>query len=189
MNTPTHILLGAALFARRSDPSRNTAAVLGSLAPDLSLYLLAGVSLFVLNIPGQVVFGELYDSPAWKQVFAIDNSFIVWGALLGLALWRGWRAIAVLCGAALIHVATDFPLHHDDGRPHFWPLTWWEFQSPVSYWDGHHHAGIAAPVLLALAAICTITLLRRFPHWAPRAAFLILFGLDLWVARQWLLFF
>lgn len=80
MNTPAHLLIGAAAFARPARGAVLWAAVLGSVLPDLSLYVMAGVSLHLLGIPPQVVFDELYFSPAWQTVFAIDNSFILWGA-------------------------------------------------------------------------------------------------------------
>lgn len=84
--------------------------------------MLAGGALF-LGIPGQRVFGELYYSQAWQTVFAIDNSVILWGAVLAIALWLRKPALVALSGAALLHIALDLPLHHDDGRPHFWPLS------------------------------------------------------------------
>ncbi|WP_366140934.1 hypothetical protein [uncultured Ruegeria sp.] len=89
MNTPAHLLIGAAAFARPANGRILWAALLGSLLPDLSLYVLAGVSLFVLGIPEQVVFGQLYYSSAWQTVFAIDNSFILWGLALTIGIWRG----------------------------------------------------------------------------------------------------
>lgn len=76
-----------------------------------------------MGIDARIVFGELYFSDLWQAVFRIDNSFILWGAGFAAGLW--WRldwAIA-LCGAALLHLLIDFPLHHDDGRAHFLPLT------------------------------------------------------------------
>lgn len=153
MNTPAHILIGWAAFGRRGTAKLALAAAIGGFAPDLSLYLLAGVSIFVLGISPQVVFDELYFSSAWQTVFAIDNSFIVWGLLLGLAAYRNSAVGIALCGAALLHLLFDFPLHHDDGRAHFWPLSTWIYESPVSYWDRHHHANFVAPIAAALAAL------------------------------------
>lgn len=161
MNTPAHLLIGWAVFARNSNKPVIIATLIGALMPDLSLYVLAGTSLFILGISPDVVFGELYYSDLWQTIFAIDNSFIVWGALMGLALiFRKDWAIA-LCGAALLHLALDLPLHHDDGRPHFWPLSSWIFESPVSYWDKQHHAGIVGPVEFALAVGCAVAIIGR----------------------------
>ncbi|WP_370228742.1 cobalamin biosynthesis protein CobQ [Cognatishimia sp.] len=182
MNTPAHILIGWAAFARKGDKRVVAAAILGGLAPDLSLYLLAGVSLFIVNIPANVVFGELYFSPAWQTIFSIDNSFIVWGILLGLALYRKSAGGIALCAAAILHLVLDFPLHHDDGRAHFWPLSSWIYESPVSYWDRDHHAGFVAPVAAVLATVSGIAIIREdWRRW--RTVFVVaMVGLELFGA-------
>lgn len=33
------------------------------------------------------------------------------------------------------HAVTDFLTHVEDSRPLFWPLSGWEWSSPVSYWN------------------------------------------------------
>ena len=142
MNTPAHLIFAAAAFARPGEKRANIAVLLGALAPDISLYVMAGVSLFILGIPARIVFDELYYSPAWQQVFAIDNSFVLWGFALAVALWAGSRVVTVFCAAALLHLAFDFPLHNHDARQHFWPITDWVFVSPFSYWDSHHHGAL-----------------------------------------------
>lgn len=189
MNTPAHLLIGAAVFGRPAKPSTIGAALIGALLPDVSLYLMAGFSLLVLQISPQIVFRELYYSDSWQMVFAIDNSFILWGALFGIAIWlkRSW-AIA-LTGAAVLHLALDFPLHHDDGRSHFWPATWWVFESPLSYWDRQHGAQWIAPIEGILASIAVITLwVRKAPWWVFAICLPLLF-VELWIVRQWLFYF
>lgn len=106
-----------------------------------------------MNIPASRVFGELYYSDAWQSVFAIDNSFVLWGLGLGLALWRRSAVFVAFCGAALLHLALDFPLHTHDARQHFWPLSDWVFESPVSYWDSDAFAGIVSPIALVLSGV------------------------------------
>ena len=88
MNTPAHLLIGAAVFGRPATSRILGSALIGAMLPDLSLYLMAGVSLILLKIPPETVFGELYFSDAWQMVFAIDNSFLIWLGLLALAIWR-----------------------------------------------------------------------------------------------------
>ncbi|MEL6886631.1 MAG: cobalamin biosynthesis protein CobQ [Pseudomonadota bacterium] len=165
------------------------AAFVGAMLPDLSLYLLAGASLFVLGIPPQHVFDVLYFSDLWQTIFAIDNSFFVWGALFGIAVWRKVPWAIALTGAALLHLALDMPLHHDDGRPHFWPLSRWVFESPVSYWDVNHGAVWVAPFEAVLALGAAIVLWRRrVPVWAALFC-LPLVAAEIWIVRQWLFFF
>ena len=73
MNTPAHLIFGVAAFGDPMLRRTTLAAVLGALAPELSLYIMAGVSLVILQIPPNVVFDELYFSDAWQTVFAVDN--------------------------------------------------------------------------------------------------------------------
>ena len=138
------------------------AALIGALLPDLSLYLLAGWHLIILETPPQVVFDQLYFSEAWQGLFAVDNSFVLWGVGLALAVWRrsGW-AIA-LTGAALLHLAFDFPLHNYDARMHFWPLSTWRFESPISYWEGARGGDVVGLIEALLVALLTILLVWRF---------------------------
>ncbi|MEM6622300.1 MAG: cobalamin biosynthesis protein CobQ [Pseudomonadota bacterium] len=150
---------------------------------------MAGVSLFLLQIPAERVFGELYFSTAWQTVFAIDNSVILWGivCVLAWALARPfWVAFA---SAGLLHIATDFPLHHDDWRPHFWPISGWVFESPLSYWDSDHHAAVVAPVTLVAVLISAVVICRRWPRWWVWLGVIAGCLLEIWVVRQWLLFF
>ena len=189
MNTPAHLLIGAAAFGRNKDRSVLIAAMIGAMVPDLSLYVMVGVSLFILQIPPQVVFDDLYFSDLWQTVFAIDNSFLLWGALFAVALWRRTPWAIAFCGAALLHVCLDFPLHHDDGRPHFWPISGWVFESTFSYWDRRHGAMWIAPVEAAACVIAAVLLWRTKAGWAMSIAVALLLAAELWVVRQWLFFF
>ncbi len=185
MNTPAHLLLGAAAFGRGKDKTVMIAAIAGGMLPDLSLYLMAGVSLFILGISPQVVFNELYFSDAWQTVFAIDNSFFVWGGLLALSVWSRKPWAIALCLAALLHIALDFPLHHDDGRPHFWPLSNWVFESPVSYWDLRHGAAVVGPIEAVLCFIALVLLLLARPGIVLSLAFVVLFYLEVRTVVGW----
>ncbi|WP_109313932.1 cobalamin biosynthesis protein CobQ [Ruegeria sp. AU67] len=189
MNTPAHLLIGAAAFARPAQGRILWAALLGSLLPDLSLYLMAGTSLYVLGIPPSVVYDQLYFSDGWQTVFAIDNSFVLWGGALLVGVWMRWMVWTVGASAGLLHLSMDFLLHAGDGRPQFWPFSDWVFHSPVSYWDSTHHALWVAPISAALCVTCYAILWRRgLSIWA-KAFFALLLMAELWVARQWLLFF
>ena len=79
MNTPAHLLIGAALFNKENSLILIGGVLAGGLLPDLSLYLMAGYSLFFLNLSTDIVFGQLYFSDAWQLVFSIDNSFVICG--------------------------------------------------------------------------------------------------------------
>lgn len=189
MNTPAHLLIGAAAFARPARGRILAAALIGAVLPDLSLYLMAGISLHVLNIPPGVVFDQLYFSPAWQTVFAIDNSFVLWALALMVGLWRGWPVLVAGAGAGLLHLGMDFLLHAGDGRPQFWPFSNWVFHSPVSYWDKSHHAMWVAPVAALACLASFVTLLRRGLTPGATMFCAVLLLAELWTARQWILFF
>jgi hypothetical protein len=174
VNTPAHLIFGLAAFGRANSPRVTAAALAGALAPDLSLYLMVGVSLYGLGIDAQTVFRELYYSPAWQAVFAIDNSFVIWGAGLALALWRKSAVWTAFAGAGLLHLAFDFPLHNHDARMHFWPLSDWVFESPVSYWDRNHHGDIAGRIELVAALVLVAMIWLRFRSWGVRALAVLL---------------
>lgn len=189
MNTPAHILIGAAAFGRSDDRQKLYAAALGSLLPDVSLYLMAGVAILLLNIEPQVVFDELYYSSTWQLVFSIDNSFIVWSSLLLLGVLIKNKFLTILCSAALLHVVSDFLLHNDDARAHLWPLTQWRFLSPLSYWDSNHHARFVGPILALASCIATWVICKQRWHFSIKAAAIILFACELFVLLNWILFF
>lgn len=175
MNTPAHLTFGLAAFGRPGAAGITAAALLGALLPDLSLYLLAGWELGLRGTDPETVFREMYYSDAWQRIFAVDNSIPLWGVVLaaGLALRRPW--VAVLAGAALLHLVFDLALHHDDARRHFWPLSDWVFVSPVSYWDPAHHGRIVGILEIAAVAALTALIWLRFREiWVRAAAALLL---------------
>jgi membrane-bound metal-dependent hydrolase YbcI (DUF457 family) len=142
MNTPTHMLIGAALFARPLVPATLVAALAGGLAPDLPMLAMILWSTRVAGVPEQEVFGQLFFSDRWQSVFAVDHSFLVWGALLGLAVWRRDLILRAFAGAGLLHAVADFLTHNEDARRQFWPLSDWLFRSPVSYWDARFYGNV-----------------------------------------------
>jgi len=189
VNTPAHLLIGAALFGKRDNTRLITGALLGGLLPDVSLYLMAGVSIFILNITPDVVFSELYFSDNWQLVFSIDNSFIVWIAVFTTAaIYRSPFFIA-LTASALLHLMCDFALHNDDARAHFWPLSNWRFASPLSYWDSNHHAIWVAPIEGVATALATWYLLTSQLRLAIKVGLVGLFVAELLVLGSWLMYF
>jgi len=179
LNTPAHLLLGTAAFGNPARRYTTAAALIGSLAPDISLYLLVGIALFIQQISPQVVFGELYFSDEWQQIFAVDNSFLIWGAVLALGLWWRRHWLIAFCAAGLLHLATDFALHNEDARMQFWPLTDWMFRSPFSYWDRRFGAAWIGPLEVVVSGLMLVILWRRYPGWWLRILFLGLMALEL----------
>ena len=163
MMSQSHLIFGLAAFGKPENAKVTGAALLGSFIPDFSLYAMAGWHLLVLGTSPDIVFGELYFSQEWHSVFRIDNSIILWGIGFGLALMLRSKVAIALTGAALLHLFLDFPLHHDDGRAHFWPITTWIFESPVSYWDRAHFGHIVSPIELAGSLAASVYVIKKFP--------------------------
>lgn len=177
--------MGMAAFGRPGRPGVTAAALTGALLPDLSLYLLAGWEILLRGTPPEVVFRELYYSPAWQAVFTVDNSIPLWGVLLaaGLAARRPW--LVALAGAALLHLGFDLGLHADDGRAHFWPLSGWVFASPLSYWYPRHHGAIVGPMEAALTLVLAVVVWVRHRSRTARAIVVALAVLEVAPFVMW----
>ncbi len=153
MNTVTHLAIGGVLYGRRGKPRRLLWALAGALLPDFFIFVLFFYALFA-GIPEDVLWGQLYYSEGWTLIFSASNSIFLYGPLFLVGLWRYSDTLGPLGGAGLAHIALDLPVHHDDGHAHFWPLSDWVYESPLSYWDpGQYGSYVGAfDALLALGA-------------------------------------
>ena len=174
MNTQAHLIIGTAVFAKPDSWKINTAAIVGSLAPDISLYVLVIYYIFLQDVSPSIVFGQMYFSDQWQSIFAVDNSFFVWGIIIGIGFYLKNSIIKIFGLAGFLHLILDFPLHHDDGRAHFWPISDWIFSSPISYWDDGHYGNIIGPLEAILSIILCGILLMRFRTLRARIMILLL---------------
>jgi len=149
MMTQTHLLLAASLFTKPGRTKRNIAVITGALIPDASIFALFAYATLT-GLPGDTLWNQTYWTEPWQSLSAISNSIPLYLVFLVAALLTAtpkdgrprWQSLpALFCLAALAHLATDFPVHHDDAHIHFWPLSDWRFHSPISYWDREHHGG------------------------------------------------
>lgn len=173
MNTPSHMLIGAAVFPRPLVPSILVAALAGGLAPDLPMFAMVLWAIRVVGVPEHEVFSTLFFSETWQSVFAIDHSFFIWGGLLGLAVWRRQIILRAFAGAGLLHALADFLTHHDDARRQFWPVSDWVFRSPVSYWDARFYGNVFGLFEVALVVTLTAILCWRLARWRERLLVLV----------------
>ena len=167
MITSTHALLALAALSKRDDRQRNLSVLTGSLLPDLAIFLWAPYQSIVNGVSGDELWNELYFAPPMQNLIAWFNSIPIYAGLLLIgfaARSKTWGKLLIAFSlAALIHMATDFPVHADDAYRHFWPLLDWRFVSPISYWDVDHHAEWVGKLDIVLALGCTAILWRRFP--------------------------
>lgn len=197
LNTQTHILLACAtlipaapalmpqIAATWQFKVAAMAAILGALLPDASLFFMFALGK-IQGVPESIIFNEWYFSETWQRIGAETNSIPVYAAvaLVSTTLIRriktGYKRLlqvvsfaAVFAISALLHTATDLPLHNDDGHPHFWPFTDWVYVSPVSYWDPRHHGTLWSVIELCLAAGLIVFLWRRFSNRFTKVCLLI----------------
>jgi hypothetical protein len=96
---------------------------------------------------------------AWFNSIPIYAGLLLIGFLARSKTWG--KLLMVLALAALIHIATDMPVHAEDAYRHFWPVSDWRFYSPLSYWDLDHHAAWVGKVDVAIALACIAVLWQR----------------------------
>ena len=166
MITSTHALLSLAVLSKLGERKRNWSVLAGSLLPDLAIFLWAPYQSIVNGASGEEMWRELYFEPPMQNLIAWFNSIPIYAALalVGfLARSKTWgKLLLVFALAALIHMATDMPVHAADAYRHFWPISDWRFYSPLSYWDINHHAGWVGKIDVAIAFACIALLWQRF---------------------------
>lgn len=156
MNTLSHFLMTAALDKSLPRvPIVKSAFLLGSIAPDIPLWILSISSISYYHfIQGwsvreafKVVFGQLYfHNPFWIASHNFLHSPLLLVLLLSL-LWRWRRNIGSLSRwffwflfACLLHSVVDIFTHASDGPLLFFPLEWTiRFNSPISYWEPQYY--------------------------------------------------
>ena len=161
MNTPTHLLISAAVLTKPGRDRDNAAILVGALLPDLFIYLLFLWSKLA-GIPELLLWREIYFGDGVQLVSAVSNSAPLYVLLLGIGWQLGRRWLALLATSALIHLAFDLPFHRSDAHRHFWPFSDWRFESPLSYWEAAGHSGTIAVVEAGLALVLAVLLWRRF---------------------------
>ena len=187
MNTQTHILIAATLFAKPGKQNRaiNAAALLGGILPDLTIFVMFFWSK-IIGTPEMEVWEKWYYNPFWQFWIDAFNSLplysasLITGLIMGLIVFKTnpklkplGIALAVFSTAALAHLIGDFFLHVEDAHAHFWPLSHWRFISPVSYWNPAYWGNYVAFVELVAGIVMSIVLFKRFKARWVRALLII----------------
>jgi len=163
----THSLLCLAILGKRGAPKRNWVVAAGSFLPDAAIYLWAPYQRFVNKIDSRTLWNELYFEPPMQNLIAYFNSIPVYAALavagyvLRAKLWG--QLLMFFALAALLHMATDLPVHNHDAYRHFWPLSDWRYISPFSYYEAAHHSKWVSLIEAFIAMGSIFILWRRFP--------------------------
>lgn len=161
MNTPAHVVFNLAILGRKARSQWSPLIIWGALIPDLAMF---GFYLWLslgTDMPQRQIWNEEYFRPFWQNIFDFFNSIPL--ALLGLGamLYAKRTGIALLFASIVLHCLADLPVHHDDGHRHFWPLSHYRFESPISYWDSAHYGNIVGPLEQGLMLLASIYVFRQ----------------------------
>ncbi len=154
MHTLGHIAINLAILGRKENAKYALPLVIGAVLPDIPIYLYYLYQKFVLKMPEIFIWGIGYYLPEWQTLFNTFHSFIIIFLLYFLAdeLKKEW--FKTLFAGMILHSMFDFPVHSEDAHAHFFPVSGWKFESPVSYWNPEHYGiiGAGAEIVLVLAA-------------------------------------
>jgi hypothetical protein len=182
MHTPSHMLIGGALYGRRR-ARLVWAALLGGLLPDVPMFVLFAAARMA-GADAHLIFEQAYFSESWQAANGLAHSLLLWPALLAAAVIlrgraRGTRAgrfdwLAVFAASGLTHAVIDFLCHREDAHMQFWPLSRWKFVSPISYYERAHFGGAFMVSEMALALASAAWLIVTVKHWPTRVAVALL---------------
>ncbi len=184
MNTPTHALLSLALLARdRRLPTK--AVLLGAVLPDLPMLAFWLLQRGAGRSDAEI-WGTIYFQPDWQLLFDAFNSFPLVLALLLVAWLRRDPSSGGLAASMALHLAGDAAFAQEAAHRHFWPLSDWQWVSPVSTWDPAHFGVFGAGLEVVLVVACAAALWGRYATRVARAALAGTAGVS---AAGWLAFF
>ena len=147
-----------------------TAVLIGSILPDAPMFLFYFVEKVIHRTPEAQIWREQYFLEGWQNFFDVFNSLPI--IVIGFAImwWRQSPVGMAFFVSMALHVLGDLPLHHDDGHRHFFPLSNWRFESPVSYWDPNHHGGIVSRIEVTIALVGCMILFPGYESWIGKGA-------------------
>ncbi len=177
MTTQAHAIFNIALLSRQGKPYRHRYALIGAVLPDLPMFIFFAVEAFIRRTPQHELWNTRYFIQEWQNFFDFSNSIPLIFILLGVAYYHlNSEKITVLAWSMLIHCSFDFFLHNDDAHHHFFPLSDFAFQSPISYWDAAHYGHIVARIEVLATLAVSFYLFRRLQ---TRASLWVLVGVNL----------
>ena len=156
------------------------AFVLGAVLPDLPTYIFFTYFTFIVGASQSELWDTLYFDSAWTPFITLSHSFILWPIALAIGHTLGYRFLTWLSASALFHVTLDFFVHAEDAYRHFWPLTDFTFNSPISYWNPTYYGNISSSLDAIIVAILLLWLYRTSVSRTAKyssLALLILYGL------------
>ena len=145
MNTPAHVIFSLSLLGKKNAVNYTNAIVLGAVLPDAAMFVFY-VYQKIIGVPEKIIWESHYFQTFWQNLFDIFNSLPLLIIALAIMYFKQKKYFVLLFASMIIHCLLDFPVHHDDGHRHLFPLSDFRFQSPVSYWDPAHFGGIVSVI-------------------------------------------
>jgi hypothetical protein len=176
MNTQSHLIINsfaANKLYRNLDKTEELSVIGGALIPDSAMFVFFVYYSFIVGAPQDVMWKELFFQPSWQAVFSVGNSIPLFFLLLLVSIFLKNRAFILLSFSVLLHIAGDFFVHADDAHSHFFPLSDFRFESPISYWDPNFHGQWVSIVEIVLVLICSYFIFRRFKSTPVRVLIVI----------------
>lgn len=147
MITPSHMIYSW-VFAKATDQRpnklRTVALVAGGLVPDIPTYAFFCVHTFLIGSAQTDMWSIYYFDSAWSPFITLSHSLLLWPVLLLFATITKRTLLKFFSASALFHITLDFFVHHDDAYRHFWPLSDWQFSSPLSYYDPLYYGNLVS---------------------------------------------
>ncbi len=147
MNTPAHAIVNLLLFGKNKRERHAVIIIIGALLPDLPM-LLFYLQAKWRGLRELEIWRHAYFTDGWQALFDTFHSFPLLGLACLLAWWLKKPLWLLFFASMFVHSVFDFPLHHADAHHHFFPLSMWQFHSPVSYWDPQYYGRIVGAIEL-----------------------------------------
>lgn len=169
MNTPAHVAASVLIWRDEQGWGPTFAVGVGAILPDLPMFGFYAYQKLWAGTTEREIWGQLYFKEDWQLLFDIFNSIPLALVVIAVCYGMGWRWGMLLAASALVHLLSDFPLHHDDAHRHFLPFTNWRFASPISYWDPKHFGRtfMLLELVFAISACCLVGSVGE--HWPMRS--------------------
>jgi hypothetical protein len=188
MNTPIHVVLNLTLLKAKTEETKILclqAVLLGALLPDLPMFFFFVVESVINGESQSTIWGQLYFRQDWQNLFDSFNSipFVLMG--LSAAYYFGSTFWLYHLLSMSLHIMGDFPLHHDDGHHHFFPISGWRFDSPISYWDPRYYGRVFRVIEMIIAIGGCVILYRRATAKLLKSVFLVVGAIYVFAAVAW----
>jgi hypothetical protein len=166
MRIPSHVLITAALnkITGKRFKVITSAALIGSVAPDLPLVVLSVCTALVklvregrpiTNIHSFMFDDLFFNDPLWiiahntlHSPVLLATALVVTNLFRTTTLGRWFFWFFVACA---FHTLLDIPTHSIDGPLLLFPFNWtFRFYSPVSYWEIDHYGSVVTVIEYSL---------------------------------------